>query len=345
MNKELEKLIDYAITDGFITEKEKKVLIKKAEKQGFDIDELEMILEGKLFDAQQTRKKENPIQKCPSCGEIMIGVSRVCPSCSYVVNAKSKNTATLDEYIHNVEKKLLKLKNTPKQGSGKIMQSVILTYLTLGTYIIFKKVIKREDLFEDNNNYSRLNNEINATLSLMRSNYGEDGTVAEFISRIEAEKAQYIKQRESGSFVSIAAAFLLVGGVLFAITRIPSPEPSIDKKIDRLIAEGKRDSAKILIPQLEKESTREFYLSKIEVINIDSLYKAGAYEEALEKANFLTFKSEREELITKILIAQIGKFIAQKEFKTAKDKAELIPDYSTRFEELDKIKIAEQLKK
>ena len=51
MNKELEKLIDYAITDGFITEKEKKVLIKKAEKQGFDIDELEMILEGKLFDA------------------------------------------------------------------------------------------------------------------------------------------------------------------------------------------------------------------------------------------------------------------------------------------------------
>ena len=48
MNPELEKLIDYAIMDGYITEAEKKVLFNKAKKMGVDEGELELILNGKL---------------------------------------------------------------------------------------------------------------------------------------------------------------------------------------------------------------------------------------------------------------------------------------------------------
>ena len=44
-NEQLEKLIDYALADGELTEKEKQVLFKKAESMGVDLDEFEMVLD------------------------------------------------------------------------------------------------------------------------------------------------------------------------------------------------------------------------------------------------------------------------------------------------------------
>jgi hypothetical protein len=48
MNAEIEKLIKLAIADGTITEKEKEIIFRKAEKLGEDIDEVELILNGEL---------------------------------------------------------------------------------------------------------------------------------------------------------------------------------------------------------------------------------------------------------------------------------------------------------
>ena len=77
MNQELEKLIDYAIADGVITESGKVVLYKKAEELNVDISEFEMILHSKLYQKQQELSNSKPkssveklgkIKKCPSCG-------------------------------------------------------------------------------------------------------------------------------------------------------------------------------------------------------------------------------------------------------------------------------------
>lgn len=48
-NEQLEKLIDYALADGELTEKEKQVLFKKAESMGVDLDEFEMVLDALPF--------------------------------------------------------------------------------------------------------------------------------------------------------------------------------------------------------------------------------------------------------------------------------------------------------
>ena len=48
MNAELEKLIDFALADGVVTDKEREIVRKKAEKLGEDPDEAEMILDAKL---------------------------------------------------------------------------------------------------------------------------------------------------------------------------------------------------------------------------------------------------------------------------------------------------------
>ena len=48
MNSELEKLIEFALADGVITDKEREIIRRKAEKLGEDPDEAEMILDAKL---------------------------------------------------------------------------------------------------------------------------------------------------------------------------------------------------------------------------------------------------------------------------------------------------------
>ena len=46
-------MIDAAITDGVITDKERQLIMKRAVKEGQDPDEVEMIMQGKL----QAQKK------------------------------------------------------------------------------------------------------------------------------------------------------------------------------------------------------------------------------------------------------------------------------------------------
>lgn len=54
MHPELERLIDLALADGKITDKELEVLYKKAHELAVDMDEFEMVVQGKLHLAQES---------------------------------------------------------------------------------------------------------------------------------------------------------------------------------------------------------------------------------------------------------------------------------------------------
>ena len=94
-NEQLEKLIEMALMDGELTEKEKQILFKKAESFGVDLDEFEMVLEAKLFDKKQSMKKEEPavaapksdkfgdVRKCPACGAILQSFQIRCDECGH----------------------------------------------------------------------------------------------------------------------------------------------------------------------------------------------------------------------------------------------------------------------
>ena len=71
MHPEIENLINMALADGEVTEKERAVILRKAESLGIDKDEVEMILDAKLHQLKtkaNESKKEN-VNKCPSCGD------------------------------------------------------------------------------------------------------------------------------------------------------------------------------------------------------------------------------------------------------------------------------------
>lgn len=48
MHPEIEKLVEMALADGQVTDKEREIILRKAEKLGLDVDEVEMYLEGSL---------------------------------------------------------------------------------------------------------------------------------------------------------------------------------------------------------------------------------------------------------------------------------------------------------
>lgn len=114
LTPELEQLIQYALEDGVLTDKERAVLMKKAEAVGADLDEFEMILEAKLHEAKkaaaaaapQASNKEDRVKKCPHCGARVRSLRTTCEECGHEFrNVEAiKSAAVLFEQIKNLEK-------------------------------------------------------------------------------------------------------------------------------------------------------------------------------------------------------------------------------------------------
>jgi hypothetical protein len=87
MNPEIEKLIDLAIADGQITEKERNVILKKAIELGADADEVEMMLDGKLHQLEASKQKQKEkvgnIKTCPACGAHVKSFEVNCNDCGH----------------------------------------------------------------------------------------------------------------------------------------------------------------------------------------------------------------------------------------------------------------------
>ena len=52
-DEKIEALISAALADGVLTEKEKQILFKKAQAQGIDLDEFEMVLDARLVEIEK----------------------------------------------------------------------------------------------------------------------------------------------------------------------------------------------------------------------------------------------------------------------------------------------------
>jgi hypothetical protein len=101
----LENLIELAIIDGILSDKERDVLYRRAKEEGIDLDEFEIVVEGRLFEKKQELlsfnnevpiqpnpipeydKKEQKIRRCPACNDILQLFTTNCSSCDYELDS------------------------------------------------------------------------------------------------------------------------------------------------------------------------------------------------------------------------------------------------------------------
>ena len=117
-SKEMEALIQATLEDGILEENEKAALIKRAQKEGIDLDELEIYINSilqkrkrelaKEEDAKQTivdqKKKEAIGSVCPKCGKQVPPLTLKC-DCGYeFTTSKSASSVQLFfEKINNIQ--------------------------------------------------------------------------------------------------------------------------------------------------------------------------------------------------------------------------------------------------
>lgn len=116
-SKELEEIIDAALSDGVLTDKNRALVHKRGLAEGVDLDELDLVLNGRLAKmknpkpaypiSQPTSQKLGIVVKCPSCGAQVIGGSAICPECGYTFSNVAANSSVekLQERIDNFNKR------------------------------------------------------------------------------------------------------------------------------------------------------------------------------------------------------------------------------------------------
>ena len=91
-SKELESVIEAALADGVLTDKERAVLHKRAAEEGVDPDELDVVIEGRLAKMKREEDWLRPappsdkfgdVKKCPNCGEPVEPMAVKCSACGY----------------------------------------------------------------------------------------------------------------------------------------------------------------------------------------------------------------------------------------------------------------------
>lgn len=117
MHEEIQKLIDIARDGGEITEKQKEIILRKAEKLGEDTAEIELILEQKQ-NSKKPQSAANVKTKCPNCGAVIYDkAATCCPECGYILFPLENTMREIDaadmSFITRYYKRLNALKSYP----------------------------------------------------------------------------------------------------------------------------------------------------------------------------------------------------------------------------------------
>lgn len=177
-SEKIEALISAALTDGVLTEKEKQILFKKAQAEGIDLDEFEMVLDARLVELEKAEKekaaasapkstKYGDVRKCPVCGAMVPALAGTCPECGYEFSGVDANLSSrklaeqIDLIIKESEEKKLeiqkegKLSRIKEKGASRSPMEEALYQISKNKDERIEKAIKhfsipntKSDLFE-----------------------------------------------------------------------------------------------------------------------------------------------------------------------------------------------------
>ena len=110
--EELDQLIQEYLTDGVLTDKERAVILRKAEGMGLDRDEIDLYLDAqvqKIDQATDAVVRRQKGKQCPYCGGSVPLLTDKCPHCGENITAEA--SCELQEIFDNLEDALVNLKS------------------------------------------------------------------------------------------------------------------------------------------------------------------------------------------------------------------------------------------
>ena len=110
--EELNALIQQYLTDAVLTDKERQVILNKAEKMGLDRDEIDLYLDAEVQKIDQKTDAAVRRQKgktCPYCGAPIPQLADKCPECGQFITPEASDE--LKEIIDNLEEALVQFKS------------------------------------------------------------------------------------------------------------------------------------------------------------------------------------------------------------------------------------------
>lgn len=108
----LDDLIKEYLTDGIISEKERAVLLKKAEELGLDKDEMDLYIDAqqqKTDQSMETAANKRRGKTCPYCGGSIPALTDKCPHCG--ANITPEASDELQEIFDKLEDALVNFKS------------------------------------------------------------------------------------------------------------------------------------------------------------------------------------------------------------------------------------------
>jgi len=110
--KEILLLLKEYLSDGILTDKERQVILRKAEDMGIDRDELDLYLDSQVQKIEQITEAVARRQKgksCPFCGAAVPQLTDKCPECGQHITPEA--TKELEEILDNLEEALVNMKS------------------------------------------------------------------------------------------------------------------------------------------------------------------------------------------------------------------------------------------
>lgn len=268
-DEKIEQLIKAALADGVLTEKEKQILFKRAQEQGIDLDEFEMVLDARLVELQKAeqekREKSAPksdkygdVRKCPACGAIVGAFKGCCPECGYEFSNIDANLSS--KKLHE---------SLSKSGSSSKKVEIIETFPipnTKADLLEFLTALKPRVLDVSSEFANAYFKKYSECIEKAKVSFPNDKLLLPFIDDFDNLKKQINNSHIKSKLQDVAKTYLLP---LLCLLLLCAPvliaskaQERKSKKCIELIDNGQTDKAKTLLSSIKynKKTAKEFYV-------------------------------------------------------------------------------------
>lgn len=312
MNPEFERLVNVMLTDGYIDDAEKALLLKRATHLSIDEAEAEIFLENKqLAKRQELAAKKNATNTCVECGSDLVNGS--CNQCGTVTNG-GNGTATAsvvfdykenEEYISLLSGLTDDVERAKLDKDGFYTLRIPKIIFTGGAYILYKLILRREPLFNGNppiTNTIKFKALLYSEMALLTSN-NPKATQLKLNSENSTWKFRLKKVIWYQFLQPFYLALIFIGLPVVATLIIRFANDYQDRKEESELAMQK---------QKEKEAKTDANSPENSERIADSLFNAGNYTDAYALGKLLPYDQSHDFLTDKAF-----KLLEKKNFKFA----------------------------